>query len=52
MAELNLGRVAGTDGYTPVRGTDYWTDTDIAAIESDLRDYIDRQMGVIEHGAY
>lgn len=25
---------AGAPGYTPVRGTDYWTETDIAAIES------------------
>ena len=25
---------AGADGYTPVRGTDYWTDDDIATIKS------------------
>lgn len=25
---------AGADGYTPVRGTDYWTADDIAAIQS------------------
>ena len=24
---------AGADGYTPVRGTDYWTDADIATIK-------------------
>lgn len=24
----------GTDGYTPVKGTDYWTDADIAEIKS------------------
>ena len=24
----------GADGYTPVRGTDYWTEEDIAEIQS------------------
>lgn len=28
----------GDDGYTPVRGTDYWTDTDKAEMEA----YIDQ----------
>ena len=32
---------AGADGYTPVRGTDYWTANDIAEIHS----YIDNQIG-------
>ena len=31
---------AGADGYTPVRGTDYWTPEDIATIEG----YIDAQV--------
>jgi hypothetical protein len=26
----------GKDGYTPVRGTDYWTDADQAAIDADV----------------
>ena len=26
----------GADGYTPVRGTDYWTDADKAAINADI----------------
>ena len=30
----------GQDGYTPVRGTDYWTETDIAAIKSYVDDAI------------
>lgn len=38
----------GEDGYTPQRGVDYWTDSDIAAIHS----YIDEQLGVIENGTY
>ena len=36
------------DGYTPVRGTDYWTATDIAEIKS----YVNEQLGVIENGSY
>ena len=38
----------GQDGYTPQRGVDYWTDSDVAAIHS----YIDTQLGVIENGTY
>lgn len=30
----------GEDGYTPVRGTDYWTEEDIATIQQ----YIDNQL--------
>lgn len=35
MAEQILS-VAGEDGYTPVRGIDYWTPEDIAAIDADI----------------
>ena len=35
---------AGEDGYTPVRGTDYWTADDIAAIQS----YIDEKATVFQ----
>lgn len=38
----------GKDGRTPARGVDYWTEEDVQA----MRDYIDGQLGVIEHGAY
>ena len=38
----------GTDGYTPVRGTDYWTQEDIDTIKA----YIDTELGVIENGSY
>lgn len=31
---------AGSDGYTPVRGVDYWTDDDIAEIKSYVDDAI------------
>lgn len=39
---------AGADGYTPVRGTDYWTADDIAEIQS----YIDSQIGGALNGTY
>ena len=35
---------AGEDGYTPVRGTDYWTADDIAAIQS----YIDEKAAAFQ----
>lgn len=35
---------AGRDGYTPVRGTDYWTADDIAAIQS----YIDEKAAALQ----
>ena len=35
---------AGKDGYTPVRGTDYWTADDIAAIQS----YIDEKAAALQ----
>ena len=38
----------GVDGYTPVRGVDYWTASDIATIQG----YIDERLGVIENGSY
>lgn len=40
--------IQGEAGYTPVKGTDYWTEADIAEIHS----YIDTQLGVIENGTY
>lgn len=33
----------GADGYTPIRGTDYWTDAD----KKEIQVYIDEQMGDI-----
>ena len=38
----------GTDGYTPVKGTDYWTTEDKAEIQS----YIDSQIGGVLNGSY
>ena len=39
---------AGADGYTPVRGTDYWTDEDIAVIKDYLDDATSEQAAQIE----
>ena len=38
----------GADGYTPVRGTDYWTAQDVAEIQT----YIDNQIGGALNGSY
>lgn len=38
----------GTNGYTPVKGTDYWTDEDITEIQS----YIDSQIGGVLNDTY
>lgn len=38
----------GSDGYTPVKGTDYWTLDDISEIQS----YIDNQIGGALNGSY
>ena len=38
----------GEPGYTPVKGTDYWTAEDIAEIQS----YIDNQIGGALNGSY
>ena len=35
----------GQDGHTPVRGTDYWTNQDISAIEQHCDTYIDTKIG-------
>lgn len=38
----------GNDGYTPIKGIDYWTDAD----KAEMQNYIDQQLGVIENGTY
>ena len=40
LPELKSQTIALPAGYTPVRGTDYWTDDDRAAINSDSQAYI------------
>ena len=45
---LNFGIPKGADGYTPVKGTDYWTTDDKTEIQS----YIDSQIGGVLNGSY
>lgn len=40
--------IKGNPGYTPVKGTDYWTTEDISEIQS----YIDTQIGGALNGSY
>ena len=35
---INIPTIAGSPGYTPVRGTDYWTEADKEAIVQDVLD--------------
>lgn len=42
----------GQDGYTPVRGTDYWTAQDIATIEAYCNSYIDTHITQAIGGEY
>ena len=48
FTQEQLEALKGEDGYTPVRGTDYWTADDIAEIQS----YIDNQIGGALNGSY
>ena len=45
---VEVPALKGEDGYTPVKGTDYWTADDIAEIQS----YIDNQIGGALNGSY
>lgn len=42
--QMTIQSTAGKDGYTPVRGTDYWTADDIATIQS----YIDEKTATLQ----
>ena len=33
LEKINSGVLKGDPGYTPIRGTDYWTEADIAAMQ-------------------
>ena len=50
--EKTVNILDGQDGYTPQRGTDYWTSSDIASIESYCDDYIDTHITQAIGGAY
>lgn len=38
----------GQDGYTPIKGVDYWTTQD----KQEIKDYVNELIGVIENGSY
>lgn len=43
--------INGQDGYTPVKGTDYWTETDINDIKQHCSDYIDENyLSLLQEG--
>ena len=48
FTQEQLDALKGADGYTPVKGTDYWTADDKAEIQS----YIDTQIGGALNGSY
>lgn len=48
FTQEQLDALKGSDGYTPVKGTDYWTNEDISEIQS----YIDAQIGGVLNGSY
>ena len=52
MEQIGTNGVDGQDGYTPVRGTDYWTNQDIASIEQYCANYIDTHINQAIGGEY
>ena len=52
VVEMEQIGVDGQDGYTPARGTDYWTNQDIAAIEAYCDNYIDANITQVLGGSY
>ena len=41
---VEVPALKGEDGYTPVKGTDYWTAEDIAEIKTYCKNYIDNEI--------
>ena len=37
----------GKDGYTPIKGTDYWTPEEQKIMQNELQQYVDNQLGTI-----
>ena len=50
--EKTVNILDGQDGYTPVRGADYWTASDIATIEAYCDNYIDANITQVLGGSY
>ena len=47
-ARLNFGIPKGEDGYTPVKGTDYWTNNDI----EEIHNYVNEEISKIDLTPY
>lgn len=43
-AWIEVPALKGKDGYTPVKGTDYWTDEDKAEIKTYCKNYINNEI--------
>ena len=41
---VGIPALKGKDGYTPVKGTDYWTAEDIAEIKTYCKNYINNEI--------
>lgn len=52
MDKIGQNGTNGQDGYTPVRGTDYWTSQDITSIEQYCANYIDANINDAIGGSY
>ena len=52
MAKTEQIGTNGQDGYTPVRGTDYWTAQDISAMEQYCANYIDANITQVLGGSF
>lgn len=48
QAKADAGDFDGADGYTPVRGVDYWTDADKAAINADIAAQVEGKVDKID----
>lgn len=43
-ADIDLGvKARGTDGKTPVRGVDYWTDADKDEIKRETKQWVEQE---------
>lgn len=47
MPQIDLGKIKGEDGHTPVKGTDYWTPEDQEGMILFARDTV---LGLVDGG--
>jgi len=51
-AWATIPAIKGDDGYTPIKGVDYFTEEEVEAIKAELEAALDEKLGVIENGTY